>query len=127
RSMETPLDIDIAQQDGVVVLSVRGEVDLATAPILDQKITAAEAEDSAEIIVDLDRVTFMDSTGLQVLLSHILAAQNGTRIRLTRCSPQVVRPFTVSGMLYQLPFFSNELGYKVDDRVRPNVACLGPL
>ena len=105
--MESTLHIDIAQRDGATVLSVRGEVDLATAPILDKQISAVEAENPAEIIVDLDQVTFMDSSGLQVLLAHILAAQNGNRIRLTRGSPQVTRLFTVSGMLDQLPFISH--------------------
>jgi anti-sigma B factor antagonist len=106
--MASTLHIDVARQGGAIVLNVRGEVDLATAPILDKQISAAEAENVAEIIVDLDRVTFMDSSGLQVLLAHILAAQNGNRIRLTRGSPQVTRLFTVSGMLDQLPFISHE-------------------
>lgn len=102
--MEGTLHIDVAQDNGATILSVLGEVDLATAPILDERLTAAAAGDAATIIVDLDRVTFMDSSGLQVLLSHIFADHNDSRIRLTRGSPQVVRLFTVSGMIEQLPF-----------------------
>jgi anti-sigma B factor antagonist len=102
--MDGTLHIDIAQRSGTTILRVLGEVDLATAPILDEQISAVEAGDAATIVVDLDRVSFMDSSGLQVLLSHIFSKQNGSRIRLTRGSPQVVRLFTVSGMLEQLPF-----------------------
>jgi anti-sigma B factor antagonist len=102
--MDGTLHIDVAQRSGTTILSVLGEVDLATAPILDEQISAVEAGDAAMIVVDLDRVSFMDSSGLQVLLSHIFSKQNGSRIRLTRGSPQVVRLFTVSGMLEQLPF-----------------------
>ena len=102
--MEGSLHIDIAQRDGATVLSVLGEVDLATAPILDEQISAVEAGDASTIVVDLDRVSFMDSSGLQVLLAHVFSDQNGSRIRITRGSPQVVRLFTVSGMLEQLPF-----------------------
>ena len=106
--MEGTLHIDIAQRNGATVLSVLGEVDLATAPILDEQISAVEAGDAATIVVDLDRVTFMDSSGLQVLLAHVLSQQDGGRIRLTRGSPQVARLFTVSGMLEQLPFVTED-------------------
>jgi anti-sigma B factor antagonist len=102
--MDGSLHIDIAQRNGATVLRVLGEVDLVTAPILDQQISAVAAGDAATIVVDLDDVSFMDSSGLQVLLAHVLSDQNGSRIRLTRGSPQVVRLFTVSGMLEQLPF-----------------------
>lgn len=104
--MEGSLHIEIAQRNGATILSVLGEVDLATAPILDAQISTAEAGDSATIVVDLDGVSFMDSSGLQVLLTHVFSEQNGNRIRLTRGSPQVVRLFTVSGMLEQLPFLT---------------------
>ncbi len=102
--MEGSLHIDIGQRDGATILSVLGEVDLATAPILDEQISAIEAGDAPSIVVDLDRVSFMDSSGLQVLLAHVFSDENGSRIRLTRGSPQVVRLFTVSGLLERLPF-----------------------
>ena len=106
--MQDSLHIDIAQRNGVTILSVLGEVDLATAPILDEQISAAEAGDASRIVVDLDRVSFMDSSGLQVLLAHVLSKQNGSRLQVTRGSPQVARLFTVSGMLDQLPFVAPE-------------------
>ncbi len=106
--MEGTLHIDIAQRNGATVLSVLGEVDLATAPILDEQISAVAAGEATTIVIDLDRVSFMDSSGLQVLLSHVFAQGDGTRIRLTRGSPQVLRLFTVSGMLEQLPFVTDD-------------------
>lgn len=104
--MEGNLQIDIGHRSGATVLTVLGEIDLATASTLDAEITAAEAGDAETILVDLDGVSFMDSSGLQVLLAHVFAAENGSRIQLTRGSPQVLRLFTVSGMLEQLPFAS---------------------
>ena len=92
--MDGTLQIDIGHHDGATVLSVAGEIDLATAPMLDEKITAAfQAGTEDTVIVDLDRVSFMDSSGLQVLLGHIFSEQNGRRIRLTKGSPQVYRLF----------------------------------
>ncbi len=103
-----PLEIDIIQRDDAVVLVVEGEIDIATAPLLEQRLTEVEAGDSPRVIIDLDRVSFMDSTGLQVLVAHTLSETNGRRIRLTKGSPQVQRLFTVSGMIDHLPFISSD-------------------
>jgi len=99
-----PFEIEIIERDDALVLVVEGEIDIATAPLLEQRLTEAEATDAPTVIIDLDRVSFMDSTGLQVLVAHSLSEANGNRILLTRGSPQVQRLFTVSGMLDHLPF-----------------------
>jgi len=106
--MEPAFGIEIVERDDAVVVVVVGEIDIATAPALEERLTEAEAVDAANVIVDLDRVTFMDSTGLQVLVTHALSKENGNRLRLTRGSAQVQRLFTVSGMLDHLPFVSSE-------------------
>jgi anti-sigma B factor antagonist len=103
-----PFEIEIIERDEAVVLVVEGEIDIATAPLLEQRLTEAEAGDAPRLIVDLDRVSFMDSTGLQVLVAHALSETNGRRIRLTKGSPQVQRLFTVSGMADHLPFVSSD-------------------
>lgn len=99
-----PFEIDIIRRGDALVLVVEGEIDIATAPLLEQHLTDAEATDTPVVIIDLDRVSFMDSTGLQVLVAHTLSEAKGRRIRLTKGSPQVQRLFTVSGMLDHLPF-----------------------
>jgi anti-sigma B factor antagonist len=103
-----PFEIDIIQREDAVVLVIKGEIDIATAPLLEQRLTEAEAWDTPSVIIDLDRVSFMDSTGLQVLVAHTLSEINGRRVRLTRGSPQVQRLFTVSGMVDHLPFVSSD-------------------
>jgi anti-sigma B factor antagonist len=50
------------------VVSVRGEVDLYTAPQLWETIDAAIAEVPAELVIDLTHVRFLDSTGLNLLV-----------------------------------------------------------
>jgi anti-anti-sigma factor len=64
--LATPhLQLDTSEQRGRAVLTVRGELDLATAPLLQEQIDAlAEAP-----IVDLTGVDFVDSTGLRVLIT----------------------------------------------------------
>jgi anti-sigma B factor antagonist len=105
--METAFDIGTVRRGEEIVLVIEGEIDIATAPLLDQRLSDPDVASARTVIVDLDRVTFMDSTGLRVLVSHALAETNGMRLQLTRGSPQVQRLFAVSGMLDHLPFVTD--------------------
>jgi anti-anti-sigma factor len=62
-------------------------------------------ERDGSLVLDLDRVAFIDSTGLHVLIKHAaLSSANGRRLRLTKGSPQVRRLFEVTGTMDHLPF-----------------------
>jgi anti-sigma B factor antagonist len=98
------IDIDIVERDGVVVVALQGEVDLCAAPELEASLTRAGAGHTKPIVVDLDRVSFMDSAGVHVLLQFSLAKGNGNRLALTRGSRQVQRLFQVTGVERYLPF-----------------------
>jgi anti-sigma B factor antagonist len=54
---------------GWTVVSAAGEIDIATAPALDEALDAAVAEGNTRVAVDLEQVTFMDSTGLRSLIT----------------------------------------------------------
>ena len=54
--------------DGGVALTVRGELDIATAPALREVVTAILATGVRRLVLDLLAVTFMDSTALAVLV-----------------------------------------------------------
>ncbi len=56
--------------DGTVTVIVEGELDLSAAPVLERQLYAAEMVRRRSVIVDLDRVTFIDSAGLHVLIAH---------------------------------------------------------
>jgi anti-sigma B factor antagonist len=73
------------------VLAVSGEVDLATAPKLRAMITTALASGAHELWIDLSGTTFMDSSGVHVLLDAHQTA-DALRRRLTVvCPPGNVR------------------------------------
>lgn len=57
------------------VVPARGDIDLVSAPVLRQRLADAIGRHSARVIVDLTEVTFMDSTGLDVLAGALRAAQ----------------------------------------------------
>jgi anti-sigma B factor antagonist len=54
---------------GTVVITLSGELDLASADQLDAMVRDAEETDTGWIVVDLTDVSFIDSTGLSVLLN----------------------------------------------------------
>ena len=111
RSSETPhLKIDTVARDGSLVLAVHGELDIVTSPLLDETLRRARGTNAASIIVDLVGVSFIDSTGLHVLIKHARADDGRARIRLTKGSLQTQRVFQLSGAADYLPFVSEDDG-----------------
>src|SRR3979409_2393089 len=69
-----------------VLVTVTGELDIATAPQLREALTARPAEGGL-IVVDLTPVTFMDSTGLEAIVRlHTALAGAGGRLAVV-CPP----------------------------------------
>jgi anti-sigma B factor antagonist len=63
-----PLNVEPTITGSRTVLAVTGEIDLATAPRLRVAIDAAFASGAQDLCIDLTDTTFMDSTGLHVLV-----------------------------------------------------------
>jgi anti-sigma B factor antagonist len=86
------------------VVALAGELDLTSARCLDDAIAAAESTGAAEVILDMRRVAFVDSTGLR----HLLRARHhleeyGVRFALAGISEQLRQLLTLSGMARFLP------------------------
>jgi anti-sigma B factor antagonist len=67
----TPADIKSMREGDSVTVAVAGEIDLSTADQLDAAIREAEETEINRIVVDLSALSFVDSTGLAVLLEAI--------------------------------------------------------
>jgi anti-sigma B factor antagonist len=63
-----PFSVDEHQEDGVHVVAVTGELDIATAPRLCARLDATRTGRRPRLLVDLTEVDFCDSTGLRALL-----------------------------------------------------------
>ncbi len=94
-----PLSASVRRQGDAVVVAVRGEVDLASADTLRDLLQAPEAR-AATVILDLRQVTFIDSSGLSVILSHNkLAAADGFRFVVAVGGARAVeRLFELTGL-----------------------------
>lgn len=69
--MGVDLGLDVTERHGAVVVRVRGEVDVSTAPRLRQELVELAGQGRQLVVVDLDDVDFLDSTGLGVLVGGL--------------------------------------------------------
>jgi anti-sigma B factor antagonist len=85
--------------DGYVTLRVSGEIDLYTAPALRDAALTALRQHGSTLRVDLRDVTFMDSTGIEVLLATRRRADlEGGSLTLCRPTSAVRRIIEVTGL-----------------------------
>jgi len=81
-----------------VHLVLRGEVDLASTPILERELKRAEATASGRIVLDLGELEFIDSSGLSCLMrAQQRASANGHTLILKRIPAQAKRLFYLTG------------------------------
>jgi anti-sigma B factor antagonist len=92
------LVLESEPQDGAWVISLYGELDLASAPMLEQGLLDAEAAGAARLVLDLSGLEFIDSTGLHVLVrAHERARETGQQLSLVRGPRAVQRLFELTG------------------------------
>ena len=87
------------------VVEVEGELDLSSLELLDQEVGRVMATDASAIVLDLSRLEFIDSSGIQLLLQlELKSRNNGHRMRMVRGSSAVQRLLELSGADEMLPF-----------------------
>jgi anti-anti-sigma factor len=79
-----------------------GELDIATVPLLEAEFDAVERGDAETIVVDLGGITFIDSTGIQLLLRMSERCAGAERLQIIP-SPTVERLVDITGLRKQLP------------------------
>ena len=96
--------ISAEERGDEVVVEVRGEVDLSTAPVLDQRLS--ELSDVHKLVIDLSSVSFLDSSGLGVLVrTSNKLEDHGGAIRLVVNHPQVLKVLEITGLASTLSVF----------------------
>jgi len=94
-----PLEIEVQQTEGRTLVMVAGDLDASTASYLYDALSDLELAEARQVVIDLAKVTFMDSTGLSVLVTEHkrLEHVNG---HLTIFSPpsSIRRLFEITGL-----------------------------
>ena len=95
--------VDIAQRDGGIEVALAGEIDLSTVEELQERLETALEEDPRLIVLDLRQVSFLDSSGLRVILRlNKRQEEGGGRLVLVRGGRRVARVLEVTGTDRQL-------------------------
>lgn len=92
------LDVAVATRGAGVVVTVRGELDLATAPILREQLSTVD-KDAARVVVDLSAVTFIGSAGLALLVeAHNECAGRGASLAVVATGTVVPRAIEITSL-----------------------------
>ena len=87
------------------VLVLSGELDMASSPALDEAVRGICSDSAETLTIDLSGLTFMDSTGLRVvLLAKELCERHRCKFLVIPGPAQIQRLFEVTGILERLPF-----------------------
>jgi len=100
-TMAGPLRMRREIRDTAVVVHVAGELDLVSAPILDQELTEVErlVPVPVPVVLDLTEVTFLASVGLSLLIDHDRrCSEAGSALRVVAVNRPVVRAIAVTGL-----------------------------
>ena len=96
--MELTLNVH-SEPPGFTVIEVGGEIDVYTAPKLKERLVSLVESGSYQLIVDMESVEFLDSTGLGVLVGGLkrARAQEGW-IDLVCTQSRILRIFRITGL-----------------------------
>ncbi|WP_067855396.1 STAS domain-containing protein [Nocardia shimofusensis] len=88
----------VALHDAATVLTVDGEVDLATAPALESAIDGALADKPAHLVIDLTQVSFLASAGMAALVGAHQRAGETTAIAVVADGPATSRQLKMTSL-----------------------------
>jgi anti-sigma B factor antagonist len=96
---ETAFSVSVETTERCAVVSVVGEVDVATAPGLRDQLNESMALGLPILVVDMLQTTFLDSTGLGILIETMKETESrGTSLRIVASDPRLLKVFTITGL-----------------------------
>jgi anti-sigma B factor antagonist len=98
------LSVTSRQEGPRTVISVRGEIDVYTAPSLRERLNELVAAGHYDLVVDMEKVEFLDSTGLGVLVGGLkrVRSYDGT-LRLVCSQEKILKVFRITGLTKVFP------------------------
>ena len=104
-AVSRPLELECHADAGGPRIALRGELDIATAPRLQEAIDDALAAAPARLVLDLRELSFLDSSGLRLFI--VLAGRaerEGFELALVRPAPPTLSVFRITRAEENLPF-----------------------
>ena len=101
------LDLETEKRGGTSIVSLRGEIDVYTAPRLRQALIDLVEEGATDIVVDLSAIDFLDSTGLGVLVGGLKRVKsNEGELKLVVTQDRIMKIFDITGLSKVFPIFA---------------------
>ena len=99
KGVAVELELSNQTYGDTCVVHVTGEIDLATAPALRRYLDEQIAKGCRELVVDIEGVTLLDSTGLGVLVGRrkVMRA-NGNEMRVVGARDRVLKVLVITGL-----------------------------
>ena len=102
------LSLETRHEDGHTIIEVGGEIDVYTAPKLRDKITELVAGGVYDIVIDMEEVEFLDSTGLGVLVGGLKKVRaNSGSLQLVCNQERLLKIFRITGLTKVFPIHSS--------------------
>ena len=102
------LSLSTREEGDRTIVEVGGEIDVYTAPRLREQLVDLVADGKYHLIVDMERVDFLDSTGLGVLVGGLkrVRAHDGS-LRLVCTQERILKIFRITGLTKVFPMHSS--------------------
>ena len=98
------LTVDSRQEGARTVVIVHGEIDVYTAPSLRERLNELVAAGHYDLVVDMEGVDFLDSTGLGVLVGGLKRARSHDgALRLVCAQEKILKVFRITGLTKVFP------------------------
>jgi anti-sigma B factor antagonist len=103
------MEIDIKSINKIKIASIAGELNSATAPEAENRLTSLIMGGNKKLIVDLNNLNYISSAGLRVLLAanKLIKKQNG-ELRISSINNVVKEVFEISGFNFVFKIYANE-------------------
>jgi anti-sigma B factor antagonist len=112
------LRVVVEEAGGWSIVRVHGDVDVASAPVLREHLVRAVADGHVHVILDLDDVHFIDSTGIGVVIGLLKRTRSlGGDLRLVSTREMLARVFEITRLDRALP---------IEASVEAALAAAGP-
>jgi anti-sigma B factor antagonist len=109
------LEIETGSRDGLVHVTLRGELDLSSVNKVQEELRRVEADAPPVVVLDLSKLTFLDSTGLRCLVTADQRARDdGRRVVLVRGPDPVQRVFTITRLEERLEMVDDVSAVSLD-------------